>query len=98
MSKKFLIFSKVREEDNSKNSTSRQDDVNGSKVLFNTSTKRAIDRFFNDFVSPNLSRVELSSNMDFLNVLLTNWGYIKVFAMTFKFILSKHSNHYMHAK
>lgn len=92
------LYDKVREEDNSKNSTHRQDDVNASKVMFNISTKRAIERFFNDFVSTNLKRVELSSNIDFLNVLLINWGYIKVFAMTFKFILSKHNNHYMHAK
>lgn len=73
-------------------------DVNETKRLLNQAVKRIIEDFFAAFVVPNLNRVEHSTNMDFLNVLLNNWTYIKVFAMVYKFILSKHQNHYMHAQ
>lgn len=64
----------------------------------NQRLKKIINHFFQSYVVPNLTRVEHSTHMDFLNVLLGNWAFIKLFAMVFKFILSKHQNHYMHAQ
>lgn len=93
------LYDKVREEDNFKGvNGGKSDNVNQSKKMFNNTVRIAINTFFVDFVNVNLKRVATSSYMDFLNVLLINWGFIKVYAMTFKFILSKHQNHYMHAR